>query len=104
MGPLKCSVGTVAENRALLRYEQVAWIPVLITFIISVALGGKHLLNLPPAAPASVASILGFAGTQAGFTVSWAGFAADYAIYLRPEHATYVLLHIWYTSLMKNIF
>lgn len=72
----------------------MAWIPVLITFIIAVAIGGKHLLNLPPPAPATVTSILGFAGTQAGFTISWAGFAADYAIYLRPEHATYVLSYI----------
>ncbi len=85
---------TKTQNCAILRYERVAWIPVLITFIIVVGIGGKHLLNLPPAPPATAASILGFAGTQAGFTISWAGFAADYAIYLRPKRATYVPLHI----------
>lgn len=85
---------TVAENRAFLRYEKVAWIPVLITFIITVGIGGKHLLNLPPTAPATSASILGFAGTQAGYMITWSGFAADYSIYLRPKRATYVSSHL----------
>ena len=65
----------------------------LITFVILVGIGGKHLLNLPPAAPATAASILGFAGIQAGYTITWSGFAADFAIYLQPKRATYVPSH-----------
>ncbi len=38
----------------------------MMAFVVVVAIGGRHLLNLPPAPPATAASILGFAGTQAG--------------------------------------
>lgn len=79
---------TKTQNPAFPRYEKVAWIPILMAFVVVVAIGGSHLFNLPPAPPATAASILGFAGTQAGNVVTWSGYAADYAIYLRPKRAT----------------
>lgn len=66
------------------RFERVAWIPILIAFIIAAGVGGKHLNNLPPVPPATAAAILGFAGQQAGFMITWAGYSADYGSYLQP--------------------
>ncbi|KAF8954889.1 purine-cytosine permease [Flammula alnicola] len=76
-------------------YERVAWIPVVITFIIVLGIGGKHLGNPPPPVPPTAASILGFAGTQAGYMITWSGFAADYASYLRPDGASWKVF--WYS-------
>ncbi|KAF5318548.1 hypothetical protein D9619_010745 [Psilocybe cf. subviscida] len=65
-------------------YERIAWIPILATFIVILGLGGKHLGNPSPLTPITVSAILGFAGTQAGLMIAWAGYAADYATYLQP--------------------
>ncbi|KAH9477683.1 Purine-cytosine permease fcyB [Psilocybe cubensis] len=70
-------------------FERYAWIPVVITTIIAVGVGWKHLGNPPPPVPVSAPSILGFAGTQAGFLITWSGFAADYGSYLQPEKSTW---------------
>lgn len=73
------------------RYERIAWIPILATFIVILGLGGKHLGNPSPTTPVTVSGILGFAGTQAGLMIAWAGYAADYATYLQSHGTSYVL-------------
>ncbi|KAF8189306.1 hypothetical protein BJ912DRAFT_377421 [Pholiota molesta] len=80
-------------------YERIAWIPILITFMIVVGVGGKHLNNLPPTIAPTASSILGFAGTQAGYMITWSGFAADYAIYLQPKRASWKVFWYSYTGL-----
>lgn len=74
-----------------IRFERYAWIPVAITTVIAVGVSWKHLGNPPPPVPVSAPSILGFAGVQAGFLITWSGFAADYGSYLQPENSTYVI-------------
>lgn len=67
------------------RYERVAWLPVLITFIIAIGVGGKHFINPPSAEPATASAILSFASTLAGFAITWAGVSADFTSYFKPD-------------------
>jgi len=67
------------------RYERIAWIPVIITFIITLGVGGKNLSNPPPATPATAATVLGFASTLAGFAVTYSGLSSDFTSYFRPD-------------------
>ncbi|OBZ77733.1 Phosphatidylinositol N-acetylglucosaminyltransferase gpi3 subunit [Grifola frondosa] len=63
-------------------YETIAWIPNVITFIVMLGIGGKHLGNIPsPPAPASAAMILSFATTTASTMISWCIMTPDYGVY-----------------------
>ena len=42
------------------RYERVAWIPVLVSFLVALGVGGKHFSNLEPSTPATAAAVLSF--------------------------------------------
>jgi len=66
-------------------YEQISWLPVLITFVIASAVGGKHLFNPPPAVPATVSAVLSFASTLAGFSISYCRMSSDYTSYFHPD-------------------
>ncbi|KAI0795398.1 cytosine-purine permease [Abortiporus biennis] len=66
-------------------YERLAWIPVLVTFVVALGLGGKHLSNPPPAEPATAQTILSFAGTIAGFVITYSPLSSDFTIYYRPD-------------------
>lgn len=67
------------------RYERIAWIPLLVVFIIALGVGGKHLINAPPADPATPEAILTFASTIAGFIVTYSTLSSDFTIYFRPD-------------------
>ena len=67
------------------RYERISWLPVIITFIIVSAVGGKHLSNPPSAAPATVSAILSFASTLAGFSITFSPISCDFSSYYRPN-------------------
>ncbi|EDQ98144.1 NCS cytosine-purine permease [Laccaria bicolor S238N-H82] len=66
-------------------YEKVSWVPVLITFIIALGVGGKHLSNPPLVEPATAAGVLGFAGTLAGFAITFSSLSSDFTTYYRPD-------------------
>jgi purine-cytosine permease-like protein len=68
-----------------IRYEKVTWVPVLITFIIALGVGGKHLFNPPPVEPATAADVLGFAGILAGFAITFSGLSSDFTTYYRSD-------------------
>ncbi|OBZ77700.1 Purine-cytosine permease fcyB [Grifola frondosa] len=67
--------------RVLSWYERVAWIPVLVVYVVALGVGGKHLGNPLPAAPASASTILSFASTIAGFVITYSPLASDFTIY-----------------------
>ena len=64
------------------RYEKLAWIPVLVVYLVALGVGGKHLSDVPPAAPATASSILTFASTIAGFVITYSPLSSDYTIYM----------------------
>ncbi|KAL6303234.1 NCS cytosine-purine permease [Sparassis latifolia] len=66
-------------------YERLAWLPVLISYVVALGLGGKHLSNPPSAAPATAPTILSFASTIAGFVITYSPMSSDFTIYYRPD-------------------
>ena len=75
-------------------YERLAWIPVFIIFIIALGVGGKHLTNPPPAEPATVATILSFASTVAGFVITYAPLSSDFTSYFEHDVPRFVRAHL----------
>ncbi|THH32563.1 hypothetical protein EUX98_g1617 [Antrodiella citrinella] len=82
-------------------YERLAWIPVLVVFVVALGVGGKHLSNPPPAVPATASSILTFAGTIAGFVVTYSPISSDYTIYYHPKVSSWRLF--WYAYMGLNL-
>ena len=72
-------------KRVMPRYERVSWIPVVITFVVALGVGGKHLSNPPPFSPATGPTILSFGATLAGFSITYSGIACDFSSYYRPN-------------------
>ncbi|KAL1742518.1 permease for cytosine/purines, uracil, thiamine, allantoin-domain-containing protein [Schizophyllum fasciatum] len=70
--------------KVLTWYERVAWIPVVIVYVVALGVGGKHLRNFEGAAPATPGTVLSFAATIVGFVVTYAPLASDFTIYFRP--------------------
>ncbi|KDQ60052.1 hypothetical protein JAAARDRAFT_32429 [Jaapia argillacea MUCL 33604] len=63
-------------------YESIAWIPNVITFIVMLGIGGKHLhASAPPPTPATAASVLSFVSTVASSVISWCTMTPDYGVY-----------------------
>ena len=69
----------------MLRYERVSWLPVVITFVVALGVGGQHLSNPPPFLPATGPTILSFGATLAGFSITYSGIACDFSSYYRPN-------------------
>jgi purine-cytosine permease-like protein len=71
--------------KVLNRYERLAWVPVLVVFIIALGVGGKHLTNPPPVQPATAPVILSFASTIAGFVITYSPLSSDFTSYFQPD-------------------
>ncbi|KIP10745.1 hypothetical protein PHLGIDRAFT_100554 [Phlebiopsis gigantea 11061_1 CR5-6] len=82
-------------------YERLAWIPVLIVYVVALGIGGKHLINPPPAEPADAATILSFAATIAGFVITYAPLSSDFTTYFKPEVSSWRIF--WYSYLGFNV-
>ena len=67
------------------RYERLAWIPVLVVYVVALGIGGKHLINPSPAEPSSASAILSFASTIAGFVITYSPLASDFTTYFKPD-------------------
>ncbi|KAJ3510104.1 hypothetical protein NLJ89_g4866 [Agrocybe chaxingu] len=83
-------------------YERFAWIPILIAFMITVCIGGKRFTGPPTPEPVAVAGIMDFAGVQAGFMITWSGFAADYGSYIRPDVPSWKIFWAAYGGLFLS--
>ncbi|PPQ72986.1 hypothetical protein CVT24_000299 [Panaeolus cyanescens] len=84
-------------------YERLAWIPVLITYVIALGVGGKHLFNPPPAEPATAASILSFASTLAGFAITYSSLSSDFTSYFQPNVSSWKLFWAGYLGFLLPI-
>ncbi|KAJ7240455.1 permease for cytosine/purines, uracil, thiamine, allantoin-domain-containing protein [Mycena rebaudengoi] len=78
-------------------YERVAWIPVVIIFLIAVGLGGKNFKNIAPVEPATAPTILSFSAVIAGFVLTWSPLASDFTCYMRPDAPSKRIF--WYSYL-----
>ncbi|KAJ7634710.1 permease for cytosine/purines, uracil, thiamine, allantoin-domain-containing protein [Roridomyces roridus] len=78
-------------------YERVAWIPVVIIFLIVVGLGGKDFRHIPPAEPATAPTIMSFSAVIAGFVLTWSPLASDFSCYMLPNAPSKRIF--WYSYL-----
>ncbi|KAF8656966.1 hypothetical protein AX16_002321 [Volvariella volvacea WC 439] len=65
-------------------YEGIAWLPVLVTYLVALGVGGKHLSSPPPPIPATASNVLSFASTLAGFAITWSPLSSDFTNYFNP--------------------
>ncbi|KAF8157054.1 NCS cytosine-purine permease [Crassisporium funariophilum] len=84
-------------------YERVAWIPVLITYVIALGVGGKHLSSPAPATPATASAILSFASTLAGFAITFSSLSSDFTSYFRPNVSSWKLFWASYLGFLLPI-
>ncbi|KAJ7741441.1 permease for cytosine/purines, uracil, thiamine, allantoin-domain-containing protein [Mycena maculata] len=78
-------------------YERIAWIPVVIIFLIAVGLGAKNFKHIAPVAPATAPTVFSFAAVIAGFVLTWSPLASDFSCYLRPDAPSTRIF--WYSYL-----
>ncbi|PIL27619.1 transporter [Ganoderma sinense ZZ0214-1] len=71
--------------RVLNWYERLAWIPVLIGYLVALGVGGQHLRNEPPTEQATAQAILSFAATIAGFVITYCPLGSDFTIYYKSS-------------------
>ncbi|KAF9525402.1 NCS cytosine-purine permease [Crepidotus variabilis] len=84
-------------------YERLAWFPVLVTFLIALGVGGKHLSNPPPVEPASASAILSFASTLAGFVITYSSLSSDFTTYAQPSTSSWKLFLSSYIGFLLPI-
>ncbi|KAG6877210.1 hypothetical protein C0993_009402, partial [Termitomyces sp. T159_Od127] len=83
-------------------YERVAWIPVVLSFVVALGIGGKHLFN-PPAEPATARAILSFASTLAGFVISYSPMSSDFTTYFHPDVSSWRIFIYSYLGFLLPI-
>ncbi|KAF8574936.1 NCS cytosine-purine permease [Ramaria rubella] len=76
-------------------YERFAWIPVIISFIVALGVGGHHLNNPIAFEPATAPTVLSFASVIAGFVLTYVGISSDFSCYMSPKASSKRLF--WYT-------
>ncbi|KAG1820650.1 cytosine-purine permease [Suillus variegatus] len=76
-----------SDRMATHRYESVAWIPNVISFIAMLAIGYPQLReNLSaPVPPATPANIMSFASFLASNIIGWCPIITDYGVYYSPD-------------------
>jgi hypothetical protein len=74
------------------RYENCAWIPSLLVFVITTGVSGKHFVDTPTE-PATAAQIFSFGAVIAGFMISWSVLSSDYTAYFHPRVSRFVEFH-----------
>lgn len=73
--------------RALHVFNTWTWIPNIISIVIAVGCGGKHLHLQSAAPPASASQVLSYGGLVAGYFLTFGGTLSDYSIYHDPRGA-----------------
>jgi purine-cytosine permease-like protein len=85
------SIVTLIRNNLLtfVRYENCAWAPFLLVFVIATGVSGKDFVNTPTP-PATVAQIFNFGATIAGYMIPWSALSSDYTAYFHPRVSRFV--------------
>ncbi|KAH9928587.1 purine-cytosine permease [Amylocystis lapponica] len=85
-------------------YESLAWIPSVVTFIVMLGVGGKHLTTAPAPEPVSPATVVTFATTIASSVVSWCTMTPDYGVYHSAEaSSTKIFLYSYAGFFLSSI-
>ncbi|KAF8231030.1 hypothetical protein L208DRAFT_1437901 [Tricholoma matsutake] len=83
-------------------YESAAWIPNVVTFIVLLGVGGKHLHPSSfPSYPVPTASmVLSFASFVASSVVSWCTMTPDYGVYHDSTASSYRIFTYTYLAFL----
>lgn len=65
-------------------FNKYSWAITIVSIVIAVGCGGKHLNNPVPTEPATASTILSFGCLIAGFMLPFAGIMSDFAVYYSP--------------------
>ncbi len=79
---------SLAGFKALHFWERWTWIPNLLSILIAVGCGGKHLYLQSAAEPAKPAQVLTFGCLIAGYFITFGGTVSDYSIYHNPRRGS----------------
>lgn len=74
------------------RYENCAWIPTLLVFVITTGVSGKHFVDTPTE-PATAAQIFSYGAVIAGSMMTWSAFSSDYTAYFHPRVSRFVMFY-----------
>ncbi|WWD20608.1 hypothetical protein CI109_105084 [Kwoniella shandongensis] len=87
--------------RQVHKFEQYAWIPTAITFLVLLGVSAKHLANTPmPVGQGEAASVLSFGGTIWGFAIGWSSLSSDYNVYMPAEAKSWKVFGWTYLGLI----
>lgn len=81
----------------------MAWIPNIITLLVMLGVGGKHLVTMPASVPASAATLLSYSSTVTSSVLSWSTIAPDYGIYHCGKASRSVRIRGEYGSISNNL-
>ncbi|KAN0107482.1 NCS cytosine-purine permease [Russula decolorans] len=84
--------------RVLNWYENCAWIPSLLVFVITTGISGKHFVDTPTEA-ATAAQIFSFGAVIAGSMMTWSAFSSDYTAYFHPRVSSWRIFFYSYLGL-----
>jgi len=90
-------------TRVLLRYERLAWVPVLLVFLVALGVGGKHLNNPPPLDRPPVSYILTFGSVLGGTALTYAPVCSDYSVYYHPDVPSWRIFWLSYLGILLPI-
>jgi hypothetical protein len=74
---------------AFFRYQNCAWAPFLLVFVVATGVSGKDFVD-PPTAPATVVQVFNFGATIAGYMIPWSALSSDYTAYFHPRVSRFV--------------
>ncbi|KNZ73582.1 Purine-cytosine permease FCY2 [Termitomyces sp. J132] len=83
-------------------YERIAWMPVVLSFVVALGVGGKHLSN-PPAEPATARAVLNFASSLAGFMITYSPLSSDFTTYFHPSVSSWRLFIYSYLGFLSPV-
>jgi purine-cytosine permease-like protein len=79
----------LSRSLTLRRYENYAWIPVVVVFVVVASVNGKHFVDAP-VTPGTLAQISNFAVILSGQMLPWAALSSDYTVYFHPRVSRFV--------------
>ncbi|RDW91687.1 putative purine-cytosine permease FCY2 [Coleophoma crateriformis] len=87
---------TVAGYKIMHVFLRYAWIPSVVSIIISVGVGGKHLKHQATVEPLTAQTVITFASLIAGYMIPFAGTLGDYVVYMPPNAPRLrIFLYAW---------
>jgi len=80
-------------------YQNFAWIPVLLVFVVATGVSGKHFVDVPVTPAATLAQISNFGAILGGHLIPMAATGSDYTVYFHPRVSSWRIFLYSYLGL-----